>query len=141
MPAFSATFIDERGRRRRGCRRQRGNEHPVGDDPGFQQAFQYDEAGNLVSDGLWRYQWDAENRLVGMTTLAEAVSVGVANQKLSFRYDHLGRRIQKRVQNLTTGRVMPAGGISTMAGISWPNSRLRRPSAACWSGVIPGAWI
>ena len=43
------------------------------------------------------------NRLVAMTTLADAVSVGVANQKLSFRYDHLGRRIQKRVQNLTAG--------------------------------------
>jgi hypothetical protein len=28
-----------------------------------------------------------------MTTLADAVGVGVVNQKLSFRYDHLGRRI------------------------------------------------
>lgn len=66
-----------------------------------QQAFTYDEAGNLLHDGLWDYQWDAANRLVAMTTSAGALNQGLPNQKLSFRYDHLGRRIQKRVQNFT----------------------------------------
>lgn len=67
------------------------------------QAFAHDDAGNLTSDGLWDYKWDAENRLVAMETTATAVAQGIGNQKLSFRYDHLGRRIQKRSQNITAG--------------------------------------
>src|SRR5436190_22988426 len=30
------------------------------------QAFGYDSDGNLTGDGVWNYQWDAENRLMSM---------------------------------------------------------------------------
>jgi RHS repeat-associated protein len=72
------------------------------------QAFTYDLDGNLTGDGLWSYSYDAENRLVSMTSVAIA---GFPNQLLDFQYDYLGRRVQKKVANwngssytLTTAR-------------------------------------
>lgn len=67
------------------------------------QSFQYDLDGNLATDGMWDYTWDGENRLVRMATTTLAAANGVANRELTFKYDHLGRRMQKRVVNLVTG--------------------------------------
>jgi RHS repeat-associated protein len=69
------------------------------------QSFTYDADGNLTSDGLMDYQWDAENRLVRMATTSLAVSCGLPNRALEFRYDYLGRRVLKRnlSWNLTLG--------------------------------------
>ena len=50
--------------------------------PRTPEAFAYDDDGNLLSDGRWAYTWDAENRLIGMESIA---SVPVAaKRKLSF---------------------------------------------------------
>lgn len=65
------------------------------------ESFSYDLDGNMVSDGLWDYRWDAENRLTRMETTSVAQSVGVPHRILEFRYDYLGRRVQKRVINGT----------------------------------------
>lgn len=65
------------------------------------ESFTYDLDGNMVSDGLWDYRWDAENRLTRMETTTVAQSVGVPHRILEFRYDYLGRRVQKRVVNGT----------------------------------------
>src|SRR5262249_24045580 len=56
--------------------------------------FPYDLDGNLLSDGLWQYTWDAENRLVNMTSTAPLVG-GVSLTKMDFAYDAFGRRISK----------------------------------------------
>jgi len=48
----------------------------------------YDPDGNMTNDGTWTYTYDCENRIKGMTG---------AGQTLSFKYDYLGRRIQKTV--------------------------------------------
>lgn len=61
------------------------------------ETFTYDNDGNLLSDGLWDYQWDAENRLKRMQTTSAALSWGAVNRVLTFAYDYLGRRIQKAV--------------------------------------------
>jgi RHS repeat-associated protein len=61
------------------------------------QGFTYDEDGNLTSDGLVDYTWDAENRLVRMETSANALTYGFPHRLLEFKYDYLGRRVQKRV--------------------------------------------
>ena len=58
---------------------------------------QYDDDGNLTNDGRWIYTWDAMNRLIGMTPTAAALAAGVPNQTLTFAYDHLGRRVAKKV--------------------------------------------
>ena len=67
--------------------------------PGAAQAFTYDADGNLISDNINSYFYDAENRLVQITTLSSAVAAGFPNQTLVFKYDYLGRRIEKRVTN------------------------------------------
>lgn len=51
-------------------------------------SFAYDDDGNLTSDGVWSYGYDAENRLISMST---------SGQSLSFAYDYMGRRVRKTV--------------------------------------------
>jgi len=48
----------------------------------------YDPDGNMLNDGTWTYTYDCENRIKGISG---------AGQTLSFKYDYLGRRIQKTV--------------------------------------------
>ncbi len=57
----------------------------------------HDDDGNLIFDGRWDYVWDAENRLVSMTTNLDAQALGEPFRKLVFDYDWLGRRLRKRV--------------------------------------------
>jgi RHS repeat-associated protein len=61
--------------------------------PRTPEQFYYDADGNLTSDGRWQYTWDAENRLVGLTT---NTTVG-PRQSMKFEYDWQGRRIHKQV--------------------------------------------
>ena len=49
--------------------------------------FSYDAAGNMTSDGVYTYQYDAENRLVSVNSGAVA----------SYTYDAIGRRVAKTV--------------------------------------------
>jgi RHS repeat-associated protein len=60
------------------------------------ETFLYDADGNLTNDGRWSYTWDAENRLINMTSLSSAPSAA-SKFKLDFTYDYQGRRIQKLV--------------------------------------------
>jgi RHS repeat-associated protein len=50
------------------------------------QAFSFDSNGNLLSDGLRNYSWDAENRLVGISYPAQPGKLS------TFTYDAFGRR-------------------------------------------------
>jgi RHS repeat-associated protein len=63
--------------------------------PKTPEVFKHDFDGNLTEDGRWKYTWDAENRLRSI----EAISVAppLAKRKLEFLYDHIGRRIQKKI--------------------------------------------
>lgn len=65
--------------------------------PQAPETFAYDADGNLQSDGRWNYTWDAENRLTGVETRADLPAV-IPRHRLSFKYDYLGRRIQKKVE-------------------------------------------
>ncbi len=67
------------------------------------QSFTYDLDGNLTGDGVWTYTYNAENQLVSLTTTAAAVAGGLHNRLLQFRYDYLGRRVQKRSVDFTAG--------------------------------------
>jgi RHS repeat-associated protein len=58
------------------------------------QALAYDANGNLTSDGMNTYTWNARNQLT-------QISQG-GNAQLSFSYDALGRRIGKTVQGVAT---------------------------------------
>jgi len=61
--------------------------------PPTTQSFTYDDDGNLLTDGVWSYTWDAENRLIQMTNLT-TVAAG-ARKKLEFAYDYRNRRTWK----------------------------------------------
>jgi RHS repeat-associated protein len=56
------------------------------------QSLTYDLNGNLVSDGVNTYTWNARNQLVG-------ISGGVS---AAFTYDALGRRLSRQVGSTTT---------------------------------------
>ena len=49
--------------------------------------FRYDADGNLLTDGVRTYSWDAENRLVGIAYAADP------KKQTSFAYDALDRRV------------------------------------------------
>ncbi|WP_009961847.1 RHS repeat-associated core domain-containing protein [Verrucomicrobium spinosum] len=70
--------------------------------PPVQETLSYDLDGNLTGDGRWTYTWDGENRLVGMTTQAVAETAGVPGLKLTFAYDGVSRRVQKKVEGRMT---------------------------------------
>ena len=56
----------------------------------------YDVDGNMTGDGTFAYAYDAENRLVSVTSAAETNgAICVLNV-----YDHRNRRIRKTVQRL-----------------------------------------
>lgn len=60
----------------------------------------YDANGNLVKDGVRTYDYDAENRLIKVT---QGASVW------NYKYDYLGRRIEKSGTGLTTTRFLYDG--------------------------------
>ena len=61
------------------------------------EVFTYDADGNMLTDGRWDYFYDAENQLIRMETGGLAVTAGVLERKLEFKYDYLNRRIEKKV--------------------------------------------
>lgn len=62
--------------------------------------FQYDADGNLTYDSVWHYTWDAENRLMSMTSIT---SWGAPSRSLTFTYDYLGRRVRKQASGPNPG--------------------------------------
>lgn len=62
---------------------------------GVSTAPDHDEDGNLTEQGDWVYKWNAENRLIEAYSFAE-------DQKLEFVYDYLGRRVEKKVTQIST---------------------------------------
>ena len=55
-------------------------------------AFTYDDDGNLLSDGRFTYAWDAENRLISVTTRTD-LPAAVPRIRLTHAYDHQSRRL------------------------------------------------
>ncbi len=63
------------------------------------EQFEYDADGNLTLDGVWVYEWDAENRLKAMWMRPEVAAIRLSSSywvRLEFSYDYLGRRIAKK---------------------------------------------
>jgi len=52
----------------------------------------------LTEQGDWVYKWNAENRLIEAYSFAE-------DKKLEFIYDYLGRRVEKKVTQISTTTV------------------------------------
>jgi RHS repeat-associated protein len=69
--------------------------------PKTPEACAYDADGNMTNDGRWALTWDGENRLKQMQSLPNAPA-GSSN-RLTFIYDHQGRRVTKALQTFTGG--------------------------------------
>jgi RHS repeat-associated protein len=59
------------------------------------EVFTYDADGNMTSDGRFNYEWNAENRLVKVTTPLVGLPSNVPKVKLKMDYDQQGRRISQ----------------------------------------------
>jgi RHS repeat-associated protein len=65
----------------------------------------YDFNGNLTQDALWVYTYDHENRLIKMeetTGTGSAAAAGFPDTTITFLYDYLGRRVEKKVMRGAT---------------------------------------
>ncbi|HWB05279.1 MAG TPA: RHS repeat-associated core domain-containing protein [Verrucomicrobiales bacterium] len=62
----------------------------------------YDADGNLTDDGLRTFTWDAENRLLQITTKDTLLPAGAAMYRVSYAYDDTGRRIAQTVETRTS---------------------------------------
>mgnify|MGYP003810981151 CR=1 FL=1 len=67
------------------------NQYTATSDP---ESFTYDEDGNLDTDGLFKYAWDAENRLTAVQTKRAGDPVD-GDTLVEFKYDYMGRRVEK----------------------------------------------
>ncbi len=74
--------------------------NPVAEDSGYYfvaedpEVFDYDDDGNLLSDGRWEYRWDAENRLIEVEEIRTAEIQQVRRRKLTIIYDDQGRKVR-----------------------------------------------
>ncbi|EON92524.1 YD repeat-containing protein [Marinobacter lipolyticus SM19] len=89
--------------------------------------YRYDANGNLVEKdtggSIWTYQWNAENRLVGVWKDGAPVA--------NYQYDAFGRRISKTVAGITTSYVYSLDGL--VAEINDANA------IDTWYGYAPNA--
>ena len=99
------------------------------------ETFGYDVDGNLTNDGRWTLTWDAENRLVAMTSLATAPAG--SKRKLEFAYDHQGRRIEKLVST-NNGSSYVAQRTNRFAYDSWNLVATLNPQSAILQSYLWG---
>ena len=59
------------------------------------EQFTYDSDGNMLTDGRFRYTWNAENRLVRAQELCAPTNRNPYT--LTYAYDHRGRMVSKRI--------------------------------------------
>lgn len=69
--------------------------------PGKNNSRNDDEDGNLRTNGVWNFTWDAENRLKSAETVSDLTPVYSlpTRQRLEFAYDAFSRRVSKVVKN------------------------------------------
>lgn len=95
------------------------------------QVFRYDADGNMTEDGLWTYTYNAENQLVRMTTQLPTVIYNFKRYQLDFKYDYMGRRIEKQVTDLeattnaTVGRRFVYDGWNVLAELDASGSAIQ----------------
>lgn len=104
--------------------------------PKTPELFYYDPDGNLTNDGRWTYTWDAENRLVNMTSASSAPRPG-SKLKLDFVYDWQGRRIQKLVST-NNGSIYVAQYTNRFVYDGWNLLAVIDPNAAMIRSFIWG---
>ncbi|QHJ71349.1 DNRLRE domain-containing protein [Planococcus halotolerans] len=70
--------------------------------------WQYDDNGNVLDDGKFTYQWDADNRLRKVTDKATAVLIA------EYWYDAADRRIRKNANGSVTNYIYDGDGLNVL---------------------------
>ncbi len=76
----------------------------------------YDDDGNLMSDGLWSYTWNGENRLIALQSVSSVPEA--AQRRFEYVYDFGGRRIQT-TRYTKSGANWVAAGTTTFLFDGW----------------------
>lgn len=109
------------------------------------ERFEYDEDGNLTRSNnvgtiapgsplrTVRYDWDAENRLIRI----EPTSAQTDDKKSEFRYDYLGRRIEKTVSVFGAGN----WGTPEITRYIWHNWRVLAETDGSSSPVVKRRYV
>lgn len=80
--------------------------------------LEYDLDGNLVSDGRYRYYWNAENQLIRACEM-EPPSTRSAHS-ITFKYDYAGRQIEKNVDGIVVRYIWKGDNrIAEITGTNW----------------------
>ncbi|MGO8788442.1 MAG: RHS repeat-associated core domain-containing protein [Terriglobia bacterium] len=77
--------------------------------------YSYDPAGNLIGDGMYTYQWDAEAHLTAVYQSGNVVSLNT--------YNALGQRVEDIASTNTTDEAYGAGGDLLLRYTGDSNSR------------------
>ena len=85
--------------------------------PQTPEPFSYDADGNLLSDGLWTYAWDAENRLTNVESIVDVPDA--IKKRLTLAYDHQGRRVRKTIESGYSGGVYATTNVTTFIWNDW----------------------
>jgi len=85
--------------------------------PAQTQSFGYDFDGNSPPTG---YGPTPTMRRIGLVSMVSQLGTGLpnGNTTLSFTYDYLNRRVEKKVSNTATQNLFRIAATSTTAGIS-----------------------
>ncbi len=118
------------------------NQYTAIDNPTAAPTYDFD--GNMTSmpsfaeSGTWSLTWDAENRLV----LAEK-----SDAKLEFKYDYVGRRVEKKIYSGSTGNWTLAADLRFVydgylqieeLALDIPNSQFVIRNCRVWSPALQG---
>ena len=113
------------------------------------EQYQYDSDGNLTQDGRFTYTWDAENRLISVTT-RDDLPASVPRVRATHRYDHQSRRIAT-ASSVWTNSIWSAAESRTFTYDGWnvinevlsPESGVLSTNLYVWgldiSGTLQGA--
>jgi RHS repeat-associated protein len=78
------------------------NQHSSISHPSYVSYPSHDLDGNLTNDAGWAYTWDAENRLIAVTTRADLPAT-VPRVRLAHAYDYMSRRHSTVISLWTNG--------------------------------------
>ena len=59
------------------------------------EAPTYDHDGNLKSDGIWQYEWDADNRLILAQQKEPGLPADMTQKRIRYHYDWMSRLVAR----------------------------------------------
>ena len=113
--------------------------------PKTPEASYYDDDGNLLTDGRWGYNWDAENRLISMESIFDNYFItGLPRQRLTLAYTVAGGGLKRRSlsgisQLSTTNSQLERSSPTTPVGTCWPKRKAHSLAGAAIYGVVTSA--